>query len=390
MLPPAEDETAPTGRRAASWLRERLELARGGSAGNVRPMEGLRGFAVLLVFWVHYSTLLEPWVPADSLTHSISGALYTMGNTGVDLFFVLSGYLIYGSLLSRAQPFRAFMARRIERIYPAFLAVFVIYVLLSWARPEVSKIPAGAGAAALYLAENVLLLPGLAPVQPLITVAWSLSYEMFFYVTIPIVIGVLRLRARSAAWRTALFTLLALAGLACGASLGGHVRLVMFVAGILLHETIEARWLRVPPSAVACAALAIGLGSRLVALEGTWGKAIKLVVLFLAFFLLCQTCFCNPAGWLGRCFSWTPMRWLGNMSYSYYLLHALALKGAVFLLATVHPPSVSCGAAEFWVLLLPLFALSVSASMVLFLAVERPLSLSSPRRSGDRRLSRPR
>jgi len=342
-------------------------------------MEGLRGFAVLLVFWVHYTLMLEPWVPADSFTHSISAALYTIGNTGVDLFFVLSGYLIYGSLLSRAQPFLSFMRRRIERIYPAFLAVFAIYVLLSWARPEVNKIPAGAWSGALYLVENVLLLPGLAPIQPLITVAWSLSYEMFFYLTIPILIAVLGLRGRSVGWRSTLFTLLAAAGIAYGATQGGHVRLVYFVAGTLLYETIESRAWRAPSSALACAALALGLGSRLITLHGAWGSAVKLVVLFLCFFLVCHTCFCAPAGWLGRCFSWTPLRWLGNMSYSYYLLHALAIEAAVFVLVRVHPPSLRYGGAEFWVLLLPFFALSVCASLALFLAVERPWSLARRR-----------
>jgi len=363
----------------AAWFRERLELARGGDAGNVRPMEGLRGFAVLLVFWVHYPQLLEPWVPADSFTHSILTALCTIGHTGVDLFFVLSGYLIYGSLIARAQPFVSFMRRRIVRIYPAFLAVFATYVLLSWARPEVNKIPAGAWAGGLYLLENVLLLPGITPIEPLITVAWSLSYEMFFYLAIPIVIAVLGLRGRSVAWRSTLFALLAAAGIAYGAAYGGHVRLVYFVAGMLLYETLESRALRAPSSAVACAALALGLGSRLITLHGAWGSAVKLVLLFVAFFVLCHACFREPRGLVGRCFSWTPLRWLGNMSYSYYLLHALAIEAAVFVLVRVHPPSLRFGGAEFWVLLLPFFALTVLASLALFLAVERPWSLARRR-----------
>ena len=42
------------GRGLVAWLSRRFELSRHGSAANVRPMEGLRGFAVFLVFVVHY------------------------------------------------------------------------------------------------------------------------------------------------------------------------------------------------------------------------------------------------------------------------------------------------------------------------------------------------
>ena len=54
-----------------------------------------------------------------------------MGHAGVDLFFVLSGYLIYGSVVTRYQPFLPFIGRRLQRIYPAFAATFAMYVVLS-------------------------------------------------------------------------------------------------------------------------------------------------------------------------------------------------------------------------------------------------------------------
>jgi peptidoglycan/LPS O-acetylase OafA/YrhL len=99
---------------------------------NVRPMEGLRGFAVFLVFLVHYVTLVRPWIAGESALLVLASALHTIRNTGVDLFFVLSGYLIYGSLISRSQQFVRFVSRRVERIYPTFVAVFVLYAVLSF------------------------------------------------------------------------------------------------------------------------------------------------------------------------------------------------------------------------------------------------------------------
>ena len=191
------------------WLAKRFELLRGGSVQNVRPMEGLRGFAVFLVFIVHYTAMVRPWFAENSTLLVFADAMHVIGNSGVDLFFVLSGYLIYGSLISRPQRFFSYMSRRIKRIYPAFVAVFAIYVILSFVLPAQSRIPSPASAGMIYLTQNLLLLPGLFPIEPMITVAWSLSYEMFYYFAIPLVIALFRLRSRGTVWRVAFFVTLA-------------------------------------------------------------------------------------------------------------------------------------------------------------------------------------
>lgn len=359
-----------------NWLTQQFELSRAGGGSHVRPMEGLRGLAIFLVFLVHYVTLIEPWMVPQSALRTFAGALHTIGNTGVDLFFVLSGYLIYGSLIVRPQRFGRFMVRRIERIYPTFSVVFLIYVGLSFLMPAQSKIPAGFGAAATYLAQNFMLLPGLIPIQPMITVAWSLSYEMFYYIAIPIVIGVFALRARSAALRAAFFAAIAmLAACWCMAN-GGPVRLIMFISGILLFEAINAGQAFSAPSWLALVTLLLGLMATLVPTVGSGGYVMKIVALFVAFFVVCQCCFTRPSGWLARAFTWTPLRWLGNMSYSYYLVHGLALRAGFMALAVVVRPSER-GALFFWAVMPAMFALTWVVSAALFLAVERPFSLSS-------------
>ena len=358
-----------------NWLTQRFDLSRAGSGSHVRPMEGLRGLAIFLVFLVHYVTLMEPWIVTQSTLRSIATALHTIGNTGVDLFFVLSGYLIYGSLITRPQRFGRFMARRIERIYPTFAVVFVIYVGLSFLLPAQSKIPAGFSSAAGYLVENFLLLPGLFPIQPMITVAWSLSYEMFYYLVIPAVIALLGLRERSAVFRALFFAAIAVATAVCCALYGGPVRLIMFISGILLFEAMNNSRLGSAPSSVAFAALAAGLLVMLLPFSGSAGYVLKVGVLFVTFFVLCHSCFSRPSAWLPRAFSWTPLRWLGNMSYSYYLIHGLALKAGVLALAVVVPPAPH--GAGFFCAMMPLaFALTLLVSAALFMAVERPFSLS--------------
>jgi exopolysaccharide production protein ExoZ len=167
------------------WLAQIFEIGHG-EHRPLRSMEGLRGFAVFLVFLVHYVTLVEPWLSPHTWTSSTAEVLRRLGNAGVDLFFVLSGYLIYGTLIAKLRPFWQYFGRRTQRIYPTFLAVFAIYLLLSWIAPAHSRIPTDRAEAIVYLIQNVLLLPGLFPIPPLITVAWSLSYEMFYYLVIPL------------------------------------------------------------------------------------------------------------------------------------------------------------------------------------------------------------
>jgi peptidoglycan/LPS O-acetylase OafA/YrhL len=128
----------------------------------------LRGLAVLLVFLVHYITLSEDWVSASPDWHRWTTLVRSLGNVGVDLFFVLSGYLIYGLLIKAERPFLPYLRRRVVRIYPAFAAVFAVYLLVSALLPQKSKLPEGTSDALLYIAANFLLLPGMFDIEPMI------------------------------------------------------------------------------------------------------------------------------------------------------------------------------------------------------------------------------
>ena len=103
------------------------------------------------------------------------------------------------------------------------------------------------------------------------------------------------------------------------------------------------------------------------------GQTLKYLGLGLAFGLLCLDAFAPT--WLSRALSWTPLRWLGNISYSYYLMHGLTLKFAVLVLSKVLPLSAG-GVGLFLALPCLLFVATLPASLILFLAVERPFSLA--------------
>jgi peptidoglycan/LPS O-acetylase OafA/YrhL len=167
---------------------------------------------------------------------------------------------------------------------------------------------------------------------------------------------------------------------ACCAWFGGPVRLIMFGAGILLYELITNEDAKGPGTPLVLVVLVVAFAFMAVPLAFAAATVAKSLALFGAFGVLCLSCFTRPQSWLARAASWTPMRWLGNMSYSFYLLHGLALKGAL-LVATPFLPVSAQGPGFFAALLLPAFAIAVLASAVLFLVVERPLSLRPGRGS---------
>lgn len=111
-------------------------LALAGRAGRIPVLDGLRGIAILLVLFFH-TTLVGPGSPVGS------ALFYTFRNwgwAGVDLFFVLSGFLITGVLLDSkaARPssgkshyFRNFYARRTLRIFPVYYSYLLLLLLLA-------------------------------------------------------------------------------------------------------------------------------------------------------------------------------------------------------------------------------------------------------------------
>jgi exopolysaccharide production protein ExoZ len=373
-------------------------LARIYELGNVNapdrnlPMEGLRGFAVLLVFFVHYHALFSAWLERGSYGFAVSEFLGTIGLSGVDLFFVLSGYLIYGWTIRKYSGYGKFIRRRIERIYPTFLAVLAIYLLVLALYPAESRIPSQPVNAVLYLAANILLLPGLFPIQPIITVAWSLSYEFFFYIFIPVLVVRLGLRQWSGRQRVIFFLLVALVYTGyCFVGWYTHVHLIMFISGILLFEATHTYGLarRVTPRIDYAVYVILALTFPLIyALSihpelfpflpsvKSLNENYRMIVLFGSFWIFTLACF-SPVTLSSKLFSWTPLRWLGNISYSYYLIHGLTLKG-ISLIAFYLFPASALSAAAFWFGLPVFFFLTLVSASLLFVLVERRFSIMTP------------
>jgi peptidoglycan/LPS O-acetylase OafA/YrhL len=383
-------ESAPVLSRAGfkQILADKMELP--STPGRIVPLEGMRGFAALLVFGVHFNALFGNYAVPHSFLRTASRFIGSLGNTGVDLFFVLSGFLMYGIVLEKAMPFGTYFYRRLKRLYPVFLAVVVIYLALSWAMPQLSRIPKSPAAAGLYILANLAMLPGMLPITPIITVAWSLSYEWFFYLLLPLSVWVLRLRQWTPARRaTFVFLVCAIYYALCRAHLGTHPRLVMFGSGICLWEC--ARHLRIASglpawgeyvaivalgaSLTVAGAAKIELGASMLAPLAMPGLLGPLLFFSMFLFVLYGLFF---DGLLKRFFSLDGIRWVGNMSYSYYLIHGLALHGLQRLthfLFGVHPRS----GAFFLVLAATSLLSTLVAASLLYLGVEKPFLVTGRR-----------
>lgn len=163
---------------------------------HVPALDTLRGLAILGVVLFHSLAFAPAATPHDSLLKRLGSHAFDIGWSGVDLFFVLSGFLITGILIDeRSSPvyFRTFFARRILRIVPVYVA-FMLFSL--WLSPLLG---ATTSAEALRLRElqawywsysiNVFIaLHGWDAAAGGTSHLWSLAVEEQFYLLWPVAV----------------------------------------------------------------------------------------------------------------------------------------------------------------------------------------------------------
>ncbi|HUQ79668.1 MAG TPA: acyltransferase [Gemmatimonadaceae bacterium] len=168
-------------------------------ASRVPALDGVRGLAIALVMPFHFVSQYAPTQPL-----SLLGEVFRIGWAGVDLFFVLSGFLITGILIEQRGAHRyyaAFYWRRALRILPAFIVLMTIVWLMVILLPHLD--PAGAQHFREWqpwywtFTVNWLALGiGGAVALPYGTgLLWSLSVEENFYLVWPAVIAFAPTRA---------------------------------------------------------------------------------------------------------------------------------------------------------------------------------------------------
>lgn len=166
-------------------------------AGHVPALDGVRGVAILLVL-VHHQTIMGASTPVDRWFLRLTD----LGWCGVDLFFVLSGFLITGILLDTKGTrhyFRNFYARRTLRIFPLYYAVAAFSLLIlpqlpAWKDLFLSR-PLPRDEQGLYYwlyLSNFLVAWRNAFEHPILGVTWSLAIEEQYYLVWAFVVWALR------------------------------------------------------------------------------------------------------------------------------------------------------------------------------------------------------
>ncbi len=158
------------------------------SRGHIPALDGIRGLAVLAVLVLHF-TVITPGPGLAGVATELTG----FGWAGVDLFFVLSGFLITGILVDAKGSdgfYRNFYVRRALRIFPLFyaylLVVLVVWPALSDGQPDplsAKLLTAG------YLGNFLMAFGGWEALPGHTTHLWSLAIEEQFYLIWPFVVA---------------------------------------------------------------------------------------------------------------------------------------------------------------------------------------------------------
>jgi len=304
-----------------------LSCSAGDSSVQYRPaIDGLRAVAVVAVFIFH---LKRQWLPG--------------GFVGVDVFFVISGFLITSILLreyaQNSFSLWKFYQRRIARLFPAMFTVALVTLtgaFFMYSAQDLASCGASLVSAALSVANLKYMLQGsyftISPdAQPFLHY-WSLSVEEQFYVLFPAILLFLYLKAHG--YKTVIL------GVLCSVSLVACV--------VLTYRKPEWAFYLLPTRAweLMAGSILADLSPRRPAADGKnllWtslsfaGIALIIISLFSTnegptfpgyhaiLPVLGTVCFLgsrgDSSGWPERLLSTGPMVFIGRMSYSLYLWH---------------------------------------------------------------------
>jgi exopolysaccharide production protein ExoZ len=291
------------------------------SKEQIRSIQVLRGIAACAVVFIHSNGRAQIALGVQSVTLS---TLAQLGHSGVDLFFVLSGFLmthLHREQFGRGASLR-FFRRRLIRIAPLYWVLTALAMGLILAAPHffssirVASLP--------WVLGNFLFFPWTQPsgsTEHALIVGWTLDYEMYFYLLFALAMMFSR--------GLALITAVLVASYAVGQAIHPHHPwlqlltsglLLEFLAGIgialVLASVPASARTRLPGTALVMIGVVLLAASMTVHVQRQWKWGIPLALILLGVLWIGARC----EGRIGRALSS-----IGDASYSIYLFQVFAL-----------------------------------------------------------------
>jgi len=334
-------------------------------SGRIPELDGLRGAAISMILVHHY--FLIPLQPSPATPLAYLQALGRLSWSGVDLFFVLSGFLIGGILLdarNSANYFRVFYTRRFFRIVPVYAVSLAVAFFLSslasfsfagrfaWmSKDQLPWLPQ------LFFLQNFWMAQSTNWGAFTLAVTWSLAIEEQFYLTLPALVRLLNPRR-------------ILMALTVGILAAPALRIILYIswperwlswhvlmpcrADALLLGVLGAVAMRDPAcrdwlsrnhrfSSAFLFILLLGIAVL------TWRASdyrhlpmLSAGYTWMALFYLSSLLYALTyhESWIARCMRWRCLGWLGTIAYGVYLFHEIIL-GTFFSLLWSRPPQLT-------------------------------------------------
>jgi exopolysaccharide production protein ExoZ len=339
-VPEAVDASNETRLPLGNWRHGKLDPAsiatndplakpqRNSGIVMIQSLQAIRGWAALLVVWYHCHGLFlkrsNELGYTESFWRTPDPPIAKFGAIGVDLFFILSGFIIFYTTWHVKMTWREFAIRRWIRIYPLWwvaLAITCTFALIPSSTESFTW---------RELVYSIALIPyhnEAGELKPVVEVGWTLNYEIFFYLIFSFFLAMAPMKRLLGV--TAVFTLAILIG--CSFDFDTALPSVAFSPKTL--EFVSGGWLaycyirgmRPPAWMLGLLALCLGILFTSFMTSEYWrsfGQGLFGVRYWMALIILFMALFCRPFS--NHQFGKTSLL-LGDASYSIYLFHSLAL-----------------------------------------------------------------
>ena len=289
-------------------------------------IQGARGLLALMVFIFHIGCSGLPNFSVFAANGSVIAPVLCL-QYAVEIFFCISGTIVVGAL-RRARTPAQFLTDRAIRIIPVLWLTLAVVVPLGLATHQAQYATWSLRDLAWIIPANLILLPGAFKLPLLHMAAWSLSYEMLFYI---VAVTMWWAAPKSRLVRTIVLCL------AIGL-IAWQPRAVFFAVGVLVARTDISRhpalarlvrW----PAVWLLAFFACWYGATSGGADGGSGSLgawlldgrIGLAALGVSAAILAWAGIVAGHGSLCRLLRTKPAQWLGSVSYSFYLWHLIVL-----------------------------------------------------------------